>query len=87
MKAIINGKIICKDVIVENRALVFSDVIEGIFDVGSLAKNVEIIDAKGGYVAPGLIDLHIHGYVGKDVCDGEEERLPGLHGEERQPQG
>ena len=42
MKAIINGKIICKDGIVENRALVFSDVIEGIFDVGSLAKNVAV---------------------------------------------
>ena len=35
----------------------------------------EIIDAKGGYVAPGLIDLHIHGYLGKDVCDGEPESI------------
>ncbi|MBQ2754899.1 MAG: N-acetylglucosamine-6-phosphate deacetylase, partial [Clostridia bacterium] len=37
--------------------------------------DAEIIDAKGGYVSPGLIDLHIHGYMGKDVCDGEEESI------------
>lgn len=23
----------------------------------------------GAYVAPGLIDVHIHGYLGQDVCD------------------
>lgn len=31
----------------------------------------EIIDAKGLYVIPGLIDIHLHGAVGKDVCDGK----------------
>jgi hypothetical protein len=29
----------------------------------------ELIDADGGYIAPGLIDLHIHGYLGADTCD------------------
>ena len=75
MKAIKNCKIILKDRIVENQTLLFSDVIEGIIDENSIPENVEIIDAKGGYVAPGLIDLHIHGYLGKDVCDGEEESI------------
>lgn len=75
MKAIIGGKIILKDRIVENSALLYSNVIEGIVPVGSVPENAEIIDAKGGYVAPGLIDMHIHGYLGKDVCDGEEESI------------
>ena len=75
MKAIVNGKIILKDRITENRALLFSDVIEGIVDADSIPEGYEIIDAKGGYVSPGLIDLHIHGYLGKDVCDGEEESI------------
>ncbi len=75
MKAIINGKIILKDRIVENSALLFSDVIEGILPTSQIPQNTEIIDAKGGYVSPGLIDLHIHGYLGKDVCDGEEESI------------
>lgn len=75
MKAIINGRIVLKDRVVENSALLYSDVIEGIVPADKLPERVEIIDAKGGYVAPGLIDLHIHGYLGKDVCDGEEESI------------
>ena len=75
MKAIINGKIVLKDRIVENSALLYSDVIEGIVPCGKLPYGCEVIDAKGGYVTPGFIDLHIHGYLGKDVCDGEEESI------------
>ncbi len=75
MKAIINGKIILKDRIIEDCALLFSDVIEGIVKKDSLPENIEIIDAGGGYVSPGFIDLHIHGYLGKDVCDAEEESI------------
>ncbi len=75
MKAIINGKIILKDCIVENQALLFSDKIEAILPTQDLPEGVEKIDANGGYVAPGLIDLHIHGYLGKDVCDGDEEGI------------
>ncbi len=75
MKAIINGKIILKDRIVENSALIYSDVIEGIIPAENVPEDAEIIDAKGGYVSPGLIDMHIHGYLGKDVCDGKEESI------------
>ena len=75
MKAIINGKIILKDRIIEGKALLYSDVIEGIVPESDIPSGVDILDAKGGYVSPGLIDLHIHGYLGKDVCDGEEESI------------
>lgn len=75
MKAIINGKIILKDCILENKALLYSEVIEGIVSEADIPDGTEIIDACGGYVSPGLIDLHIHGYLGKDVCDGEEESI------------
>lgn len=75
MKAIINGKIILKDRILEGSALLYTDVIEGIVPLGSVPADAEVIDANGSYVAPGLIDMHIHGYLGKDVCDGEEESI------------
>lgn len=75
MKAIINGRIVLKDRIVDNCALLYSDVIEGIVPCDKVPEGAEVIDAKGGYVAPGLIDIHIHGYLGKDVCDGEEESI------------
>ena len=75
MKAVINGKIILKDGILEDHALLFSDVIEAIIPQNDIPCDAEIIDAQGGYIAPGLIDLHIHGYLGCDVCDGDENSM------------
>ncbi len=75
MKAIINGKIILKDRIVDDCVLLYSDVIDGIVSKDDIPDGAEIIDADGGYVAPGLIDLHIHGYLGCDVCDATEESI------------
>ena len=75
MKAIIGGKIILKDKILENYALLYTDKIEDIIFENLIPENAEIIDANGGYIAPGLIDMHIHGYLSKDVCDGEEESI------------
>ena len=75
MKAIVNGKIVLKDRVLENYAVLYSDVIEGIVPCDKIPADCNIIDANGGYVTPGFIDLHIHGYLGKDVCDGEEESI------------
>ncbi len=80
MKAIVNGKIILKDRVVENMALLYSDVIEGVVPAGNIPEGAEIIDANGGYVAPGLIDIHIHGYLGCDVCDASEESIRTIAG-------
>ncbi len=33
----------------------------------------EITDARGCYAIPGLIDIHFHGALGADVCDGTTE--------------
>lgn len=75
LKAIVNGRIILKDRIVENCALLYTNKIEDIVPDNLIPENIEILDAQGGYVSPGLIDLHIHGYLSKDVCDGEEESI------------
>lgn len=75
MKAIVGGKIILIDSIVEKCALLYDDRIIDIVPENLIPEEAEIIDANGGYVAPGLIDLHIHGYLSKDVCDGEEESI------------
>lgn len=32
----------------------------------------EVIDAQGAYLAPGFVDLHVHGGAGADFRDGEE---------------
>jgi len=35
----------------------------------------DVLDGKGSYAIPGLIDLHFHGCKGDDVCDGDKEAL------------
>lgn len=37
--------------------------------------NQEVIDGKGNYAIPGLIDLHFHGCKGDDFCDGKKDAL------------
>ena len=40
-----------------------------------IGKETEIIDGEGCYAIPGLIDLHFHGCMGYDVCDGTKEAI------------
>ena len=35
----------------------------------------EIMDGEGCYAIPGLIDLHFHGCMGYDFCDGTKEAI------------
>lgn len=73
MKCIINGKIVLENQIIENKVLVFD---EKILDIKSEAPNdCEIIDANGNYICPGLIDIHIHGNMGKDTMDGDDQAI------------
>ncbi|MBQ9116747.1 MAG: N-acetylglucosamine-6-phosphate deacetylase, partial [Clostridia bacterium] len=63
MKQLIHGKIVLPDRIIEDGSIAFSDKIEKILDDNTTADGAEIIDLKGATVIPGLIDLHIHGYL------------------------
>lgn len=73
MKCLINGKIILKNQILENKVLVFDEKIMDITD--SAPKDCEVIDADGKYISPGLIDIHIHGNMGKDTMDSTDESI------------
>lgn len=76
MKCIINGKLLLGDGVYEDKAIIFSEKIEGIVPANSIdLSQYDIIDAKGNYVAPGLVDMHIHGYLGADVSDGDEKGI------------
>ena len=75
MFAIKNGKLILEDAVVSGKAVLYTDKIVGIVDENEIPADATVIDAEGGYIAPGLIELHIHGYLGKDVCDASEESI------------
>src|SRR5437764_6112913 len=37
------------------------------------SRGKEIVDLGGNYLAPGFIDLHVHGALGRDTMDGSHE--------------
>ncbi len=75
MKCIKGAKIILKDAVVENKALLFDQKIVGIVDESEIPADAEVISAAGCYVAPGLVDVHIHGYLNEDASDGSAEGI------------
>ncbi|MCB7127798.1 hypothetical protein LIZ53_16775 [Lachnoclostridium sp. 210928-DFI.6.3] len=61
MKAIINGKILLRNEVLEDKVLVFDKKIIDITD--EVPSGCEVIDVKGKLVSPGLIDIHIPMYM------------------------
>jgi len=77
MKAIVNGRIITEKEMLEGKVLLYDIKIDAIIEKEQLDlyRDLEIIDAKGQYVSPGLIDIHIHGVENHDVMDGTIQGL------------
>lgn len=74
MKAIVNAAVVRPDSVIKDGTVIFD---ENIKEVGQnlCVGNAEVIDAKGAYVMPGFIDIHIHGYMGCDTSDGDRDGL------------
>ena len=78
-KLIKNVNIILEDRVINNGSLIFnvkSSEIEkfAAYNLKSEAE-MEVIDAEGGYLSPGMIDIHIHGGGGFDTMDATAEAL------------
>lgn len=78
-KLIKNANIILENKVVNNASLVFDEESAVIEKVASynleVEAEMEVIDAEGGYLAPGMIDTHIHGGGGFDTMDASPEAL------------
>jgi len=73
-----NGTLITPFEIIEGGAIVFRNgkiVAVGQESDIKIPKGTRIIDASGKIVAPGFIDLHIHGGKGRDVMEGSYEAI------------
>ena len=76
MKCIMNGRLVLPDEVVSDMAIIFDEKIQKIVPASEVNAEVyEIIDAEGKLVTPGLVDIHIHGYLGEDASDGTVEGL------------
>lgn len=62
---------------IENGYVILNDGV--IQEIGSGSapekEDTEYIDAKGNYILPGFIDIHIHGTMGKDFIEGTQEAI------------
>ena len=58
------------------KSFVDADILfeEKILAIGKLDGEADL-DAEGGYVIPGLVDIHTHGAVGEDFSDGKAEGM------------
>ena len=44
----------------------------------TIPDNAETIHAEGCYVIPGLTDIHFHGCMGHDFCEGTHEAFTAI---------
>jgi N-acetylglucosamine-6-phosphate deacetylase len=86
IKAIVNGKLVMVDKIIHDSVIVFEEKIISIINKDNFLQykeeykkeykeEIQVIDAKGNYVSPGFIDIHIHGSGGYDTMDATTEAL------------
>lgn len=43
--------------------------------VVSVPDGSQVIDYSGKFIAPGLVDTHVHGYAGADVMDNDKDTI------------
>ncbi|MEP7258225.1 MAG: N-acetylglucosamine-6-phosphate deacetylase [Flavitalea sp.] len=71
---IFNGRIITPyRIIPYGSILITGNTITAVSEGNIETEVAEEIDAQGKYIAPGFIDIHIHGSLGDDFMDGSEE--------------
>ena len=76
-----NGLVYTEDFVFEKRNIrindegIITEITEGEADVTKLDIYEKVVDACGRKVIPGLTDIHFHGCVGFDFCDGTEEAI------------
>lgn len=74
-----NGRVITTaGVIVNGSVLIENGVIVGVEETDVDFADSENIDARGQYISPGFIDIHIHGGGGFDFMDETEEAFIGI---------
>lgn len=77
MKAIKNVKLLGNDLVMLNKAVIYSNKIIDLIDESELNKYSldEIIDGKGLYLSPGFIDVHVHGCSSYDTMDHDKDNI------------
>jgi N-acetylglucosamine-6-phosphate deacetylase len=76
MLALTNSRVILPDRIADDLAVIVENgTIADLAPSTNLPESIEVIDSGGRYVAPGLVDIHIHGALGATFNDGTADSI------------
>jgi N-acetylglucosamine-6-phosphate deacetylase len=78
LKTVLKGNVILEDKILSGGAVVIEgERISGVFpqEHELPEKEINYFDYEDKFISPGLIDLHLHGALGKDVMDADVESI------------
>jgi N-acetylglucosamine-6-phosphate deacetylase len=78
MIVIINGRVIGPRSVLEGHCIVIEgDKIKQIAPTSQVLwpDDAQVIDAKGDFVGPGFVDMHVHGAMGRDTMEASVEAL------------
>ena len=66
-----NGTVVLPDKLLPDAVVLCEDGrIARVGRVRTLPSDATLVDAKGGYISPGFVDIHVHGGNGADFMDG-----------------
>lgn len=75
MKALVGGRVLTPEGVREGHALVYGERIGGLVREEDLGDDLERQDARGCWICPGFVELHVHGARGVDTMDATQEAL------------
>jgi len=71
-----NGTLLLPDGLVDSGSVLCDrGAIVAVGDVVRAPKNAVVVDARGGFISPGFVDIHVHGGAGADFMDGTAEAV------------
>lgn len=71
-KTAFRGRVVLPDRVLDEGVVVCSGGrIEAVGRRSRLSRDTVVVDAEGGWIAPGYVDIHVHGGDGADYMDGD----------------
>ncbi len=72
-----NGKVVLPDRVVDDGVVIAQEgrIIYAGKAKARYPKDAVMVDAKGGYISPGFVDIHVHGGDGADFMDGTPDAV------------